>query len=178
MESRAVAFEDVERAFVRAASDPAFWPSAMDVAARASGSVGAIMIPGIGRQQGFPGSTQLLPVIDHYIAEGWSENDFRNRGVPIMLQKGITVDLDFATEDEILTHPYWRGFLSKFNLRWFAGILLRVGEDVWCLSLQRSADQEPFSLDEQAELRKWGPRLSTILSLGQEIAKARLNGAR
>jgi hypothetical protein len=58
-----------------AAVDPTCW----DAAAKATGSVGAIVLPVRGRTPQFAGSPSILPAIDAYARNGWVHRDERYR---------------------------------------------------------------------------------------------------
>ena len=37
---------------------------------------------------------------------------------------------------------YYQQFLRPHKMRWFAGVKVGDGEDVWCLSIQRTIEQD------------------------------------
>jgi hypothetical protein len=72
----------VAEAFACAAIDPTRWNTAMEVAAKATGSFGAILLPVRGRTPSMPLSDSMHPAADRYIHEGWVHRDERYRSLP------------------------------------------------------------------------------------------------
>jgi hypothetical protein len=64
-------FGGLTEAFMAAAVDPTRWDAAMNAAAEATGSVGALLLPVRGRSPEFAGSASILPAIDAYVRNGW-----------------------------------------------------------------------------------------------------------
>ncbi len=167
----AVAFGDfatLSDAFMAAAADPSRWDAAMDAAAKATGSCGAILVPIRGRTPDVPISASMQPVMDDYFRDGWVQRDERYRCVPTLMRNGVATDFDFTTREEMARHAYYQELLGPRGLRWFAGVRVGDGEDVWALALQRSAVQYPFSPGELQRLA----RLSRALSGAAELARA------
>ena len=155
-------------AFAAASLDPSLWESAMNNAARATGSVGAVLLPVQGRVPGVPVSASVAEMISTYFREGWSSQDQRERGLRTMVRRGVMSDLDFVAPGEVERSAYYQDFLGRFGLRWFAGIKIVVGEDLWCLAIQRSIEQGPFLGDDLVRLAE----CSTALSCSAEVARA------
>jgi DNA-binding CsgD family transcriptional regulator len=65
-------------------------------------------------------------------------------------------------------HPYYQEFLRPHGLHWFAGVRILCGEKLWVLSIQRTAQQQPFSPAEKERL----VRLAHSLPTGVAIARA------
>jgi hypothetical protein len=137
-------FGTLTEAFMAAAVDPTRWDAAMDAAAKATSSVGAILLPVRGRTPQFAGSPSILPAIDAYVRNGWVHRDERYRSLPIFFQRGVACDLDFTTPEEMARSAYYQEFLAPHGLRWFAGVKVGNREDVWYLSIQRSIADGPF----------------------------------
>ena len=53
-------------------------------------------------------------------------------------------------------------------MRWFAGVKVEAGDDLWCLSIQRSLQQGPFSPTELEQLASLSGRLAS----GAAVARA------
>ncbi|WKL24344.1 hypothetical protein Q1M63_01640 (plasmid) [Sinorhizobium meliloti] len=113
--------EAIERAFVEAAVDPTKWKEAMTVAARATGSTGALLFDAQSHLPGIPQSENMEAATEAYIQGGWSERDVRYGILSRLLQKGVATDLDLFTADQIERHPYYQEFLAPHKLRRFAG---------------------------------------------------------
>jgi DNA-binding CsgD family transcriptional regulator/PAS domain-containing protein len=124
-----------------------------------------------------PFSESLGAATEEYFDRGWVEQDLRYRGIPKLLKTGIVCDLDFMTQDEIKRSPYYQEFLGREGLRWFAGVKIMAGEDAWCLSIQRSIDQGPFSKEELESLATLSAPLSSAATTARALGYARAEGA-
>ena len=105
---------------------------------------------------------------DAYLSGGWHLRDERRNGAAIMKKNGVVDDLEIFDLDQIKKHPYYQEFLAPVGLRWFAGIKVACGDDLWCLSVQRSIEQTPFSAEEKRKLA----RLSKSLSSAAAVSRA------
>lgn len=166
----------VHRAFAEAPFDTEGWVPALETLTRAAGAWGAALIPVRGRVPGFPVTQLVQPLFAQYIEEGWYRNDFRERGIPHLLRTGVTTDLDFVSQDEIAQEPYYQELLRPHGNQWFAGVALRADEDVWCLSIYRTAKQGPFVGAEREQLRKLVEPLSSVARLSRKVAGIRVAG--
>jgi DNA-binding CsgD family transcriptional regulator len=170
-------FDATAAAFVRAAVDPTQWASAMEVAAEATDSFGAMLIPFHHRLPNLPRSTSMEPVIEDYVGKGWIESDERRRSIPMLLRRGVATDLDFMTTAQISRHPYYQELLAPHGLRWFAGVYVACGEDQWCLALQRSIQQGPFLPQEIKRLAALSEKLGSAAALARALGHARAEAA-
>jgi DNA-binding CsgD family transcriptional regulator/PAS domain-containing protein len=119
----------------------------------------------------------MLASAEQYFREGWYLRDERNYGVDIMMQRGVVDDLDISHLDKIKRHPYYQEFLAPHGLRWFSGVRIAAGEDIWCLSIQRGINQGPFSKAEKSRLARMSDRLSTSAVLARALGVASAAGA-
>jgi DNA-binding CsgD family transcriptional regulator len=165
--------QNIAASFSAATFEPSLWEKAMDTAAEATGSVGSVLLPIKGRVPGVPVSPSVAEMISTYFREGWSPVDQRARGLPAMLRRGVMSDLDFLAEDELGRSPYYQDFLGRFGLRWFAGIKVAAGDDIWCLAIQRSIQQGPFTSGELSRLSSISGRLSATAEVAQALGLAR-----
>jgi DNA-binding CsgD family transcriptional regulator len=94
----------------------------------------------------------------------------------MMRARGIAVDQDFTSQDEIAQLPYYQDLLASRSLRWFAGIGFEVKGRLWCLSLQRTVAQGLYAPDEQQRLAALSPLLRRAALLTSVVEKARLAG--
>ena len=174
------AFRDlaqIEDSFASAALDPSRWNAAMDTAARATGSLGAIMLPLKGRLPLFPLSAAMHPIIDAYIREDWARRDERYRSIPALLTRGVSTDLDFTTPEEMRRLPFYQELLAPHGLWWFAGVKVGDGEDVWVLVLNHTAAQGPFTPSEVRRLVMLSRSLSSAAELARAFGFARMEAA-
>ena len=170
-------FASLTDAFMTAAVDPSRWDTAMDAAAKATGSFGAILVPIRGRTPALPTSASMQAVMDNYFCDGWAQHDERYRCLPVFMQKGVATEFDFTTPEEMARSAYYQELLRPYGLRWFAGVKVGDGEDVWGLSLQRSAEQGPFSPRELQRLAQLSRCLAGAAELAGAFGSARLEAA-
>jgi DNA-binding CsgD family transcriptional regulator len=164
-------------ALANAAVDPSRWNEAMEVTAQASGAFGALLLPLRGRQPEFPMTDSLRRAAETYVGDGWIHRDVRYGCVPAIVRRGVATEFDFTTADEIARHPYYQEFQAPFGLRWFAGVKVGSGDDIWALSIQRSISQGPFSPAEIKELAVLSCSLAGIIELARAFGSARIDGA-
>ena len=146
--------EIVEKAFQKAATDPSHWQLALESLTRSTESYGAVLFPVTGGPDfKMPHTEEMGPSLDAYFRNGWYQRDERYKGASTLMANGVVDDLDIFSTEAIDQHPYYQEFLAPFKLRWFAGLKVAVGEDVWCISLQRRTDQGPFLAEEKSALR-------------------------
>ncbi|UPK40777.1 helix-turn-helix transcriptional regulator (plasmid) [Bradyrhizobium sp. 186] len=170
--------EPVERAFADAALDPASWVKALDTATALTESFGAILLPIKGGLiPNVPFTERMSESADTYFGQQWYLRDERNRGIDIMMQRGVADDLDISSANQIKRHPYYQEFLAPHGLRWFAGVGVACGDDLWCLSLQRTIEQGPFSETEKGQLALLSSRLAGSAALARAMGCAATNGA-
>ncbi|WP_457104462.1 helix-turn-helix transcriptional regulator [Methylobacterium sp. P5_C11] len=168
----AVFREDLEEAVV----DPARWQDLAERTVRASGSEGALLLRS--DRMGIESlcTASLAEASRRYFDEGWHRDDYRLRGLPYMQARGITVDQDFTSPEEVARLPFYQDLLASHRLRWFAGIGFAVKGRLWCLSLQRTSAQGPYELHEQSRLATLSPLFRRAALLTAMVEKARLAG--
>jgi hypothetical protein len=160
---------NIERAFAEAAVDPLKWDDAMEIAAATVSASGAVLLPVMGAQlPKVPQSHRAAEANETYFKQRWYEQDERSKGIPLLMRKGLVDDLDLFKTDYIKRNAFYQEFLAPFGFRWFAGIRVATQDDAWCLSIQRTIEQGPFSADEKRKLA----RLSETLSASAALAKA------
>jgi DNA-binding CsgD family transcriptional regulator len=170
-------FGSLTEAFMTAAVNPTRWDAAMDAAANATGSFGAILVPIRGRTPGFPLSDSVRRISETYVRDGWVHRDERYRSVPMLMRRGVGCEFDFTTPEEIARDPYYQEFLAPYGQRWFAGVKIGEAENIWILSLQRSIAQGPFSLDELDRLAALSRRLASAAQLARAFGFACIEAA-
>jgi len=164
-------------AFMAAAVDPMRWDAAMDAAARATNSFGAILLPVRGRTPTVPTSRSMLPTMEAYAREGWAHKDERYRSLPVFMRRGVACDFDFTTPEAMARSPFYQELLRPQGLEWFAAVKVGDGADVWGLSLQRSAGQGPFSPQELERLAALSHSLGGAAELARAFNFARIEAA-
>src|SRR4051812_17605964 len=96
-----VSFAHAAQSLMDAALDPTRWPAASDILADYANAVGVVILPVKGRCPGTAHSASLGEGLETYFSDGWHLRDERNRGLPLIRSKGIFVDQDFASRDEM-----------------------------------------------------------------------------
>jgi DNA-binding CsgD family transcriptional regulator/PAS domain-containing protein len=167
----------VEAAFVEAATDSSRWTAAMDAAAAVTGGAGALLLPIRGRLPNVPFSESIGELFESYFRDGWYQRDERYRGIGTMVRRGAFGDLDFISADEIATNAYYQEFHAAHGFRWFGGVKIAFGDDLWVLAIQRTIAQGPFTPEEIEKLAKLSPQLSTAGSLARALGFARVDAA-
>jgi DNA-binding CsgD family transcriptional regulator/PAS domain-containing protein len=122
-------------------------------------------------------SPRLGEVHEVYIRDGWIHRDERYRAAPIFLRNNAAGDLDYMTSDAIRKHPYYQEFLAPFGMQWAALVKVAAGEDLWCLSIQRTIDDGPFSAAELKKLAAVSESLSSAAALAPALGFARAEAA-
>jgi DNA-binding CsgD family transcriptional regulator len=168
----------IDKAFADAALDPSLWVKALDIVTSLTESQGAILVPAKGDGlPNIPFTQSMSAAIESYFRDGWHLRDVRTLGLDTMARCGVVDDLDISNFDGIKRHPYYQEFLAPQGLRWFAGVRVASGEDLWCLSIQRTIDQGPFSEVEKRQLAKLSDRLSASAALARALGAATATGA-
>jgi DNA-binding CsgD family transcriptional regulator len=163
----------VEEAFSAAAIDPARWTEALECIAAETESTGALLLPVTGDRIPNAAVTEgLARGAESYFRDGWHLHDQRYHGVPKMCQFGVVDDLDCISADEIKRHPFYQEFLASVGLRWFAGVSMRAGDDIWCVSINRSIVRGPFSVSEKRQLAELSGKLASAGALAQAFGVA------
>jgi DNA-binding CsgD family transcriptional regulator len=171
-------FDAIERSFADAAAQPALWNKAMDVIAAETGSAGTILFP---PQElvipTVPSSEAVRRCTETYFREGWHTRDERFRGWNTIMQSGVADDFDIISPDEMKRHPYYQEFLQPHGLQYFAGVRMAAGDDLWCVSIQRSAQQGPFSPKEMLTLATLSKKIAGAAALARALGLASANAA-
>jgi DNA-binding CsgD family transcriptional regulator len=171
-------FGPAEQEFAEAGLDPTRWVKALTSVAAATGSFGAVMLPLAGDAlPNVPYTENVSEVMETYFRDGWHLQDERMRTVPTLMQRGVADDFDGHSADEIARHPYYQEFLAPHRLRWYAGIKIACGDDLWAVALQRTIDQGPFSAEEKDELARISSRLSTGAAIARALSASAATGA-
>jgi DNA-binding CsgD family transcriptional regulator len=149
----------------------------MDAAAKATSSFGAILVPIKGRLPHFPMSDGMQPSADAYLRGGWINRDVRYRSLPALFRRGAATEFDFTSVEEIAREPFYQEFLQPHKLRWFCGLKVGEHDQVWCLSIQRSIEQGPFTPNEVGRLAALSRSLGGAAELARAFGFARIEGA-
>lgn len=167
----------IDSLFWGAAYRKAAWRPAIDAVAAALGARGSWLLPLTDRRPGAPHSATLGGLVHDYFQQGWFDRDYRFEGIPILLRRGMLVDQDLGSTAMLARQPSY-AFLSKHKLRWFAAIPFEASGETWAFSVHRTDQQGPFTLDEQASLRRVQAVVDRATKLSALMAEARLEGVK
>jgi DNA-binding CsgD family transcriptional regulator/PAS domain-containing protein len=164
--------------FAPAAFDPAQWMPALDRLTDAVGATGVVLIPFNveDRPLGSVATEGAGEVVHRWAKEGWYAHDLRARTIPKLLSTGIAVDQDTITEEEMRRSPYYNELIGPCGLQWWAGVAFSAGDAKWCMSIQRSAAQGPFTPAEQGQLAVLRGPLTTVATIARELGFAQAHG--
>jgi DNA-binding CsgD family transcriptional regulator len=170
--------DTIERSFADAAFEPALWGKAMDTISAETGSVGTILFPPQGVViPGSPSSEAIQRCVETYFKDGWHERDERFRGWNTMIRRGVADDFDIISPENMKQHPYYQEFLQPHDLQYFAGVKMAAADDLWCVSVQRSSQQGPFSPSEIQKLCTLSKRIASAAALARALGLASANAA-
>jgi DNA-binding CsgD family transcriptional regulator len=170
--------ELVEQGFAEASLDPSLWVKALNNVTTLTKSAGALLLPLTGSTiQNVPFTERLGEATEVYFRDNWHLRDERYRGISLMVARGVIDDLDCISADGMKKHHYYQEFLRPAGLRWFAGVKVSCGDELWCLSIQRAIDQDPFSESEKNQLAELSNRLSTSAAMARALGASAAAGA-
>ena len=157
-------------------SDPAGWSHVLAEIAKAAGAMGAGLIPRAAAA-GALASPNLEDCLTAYFAEGWFDEsrESRKRILQLQFRGKVVFDQDIIACDQIGCSSFFDGFLPRFDGKWWAGIPIRSGSDVWCLALHRSRTQGQFSESERAAFEHLSSRLNEIAGIAEVVGHALLS---
>ncbi|MBB3164930.1 hypothetical protein [Rhizobium laguerreae] len=154
---------------------PERWAGTLEAISRATGSVGAHIMPAAGKfSPGFLTTPNLLEPFDVYFAEDWYKRDFRERGISVALAKGIVIEHDIASEDEFRRQEFYTEFLARFGLRYSVMIGFTSGDTLLSLNLQRRVDDHPFDREEERILLAMRSKLTASAEIIRSLQAAKI----
>jgi len=166
----------VER-LAQAALDPSLWGSgALVEISRHFGASGAALIPVKARVPFFPTTPSIEAMARQYFTEEWFKHDQRERGLSVMRSRGLFVDQDFASPDEIKKTAFYQDFAGRHQATWSVGLRLLVGSDEWVLVLYRSEKQGSFETSEYRSLLQMAAEARQTATLSHHLSYGRALG--
>ena len=160
-----------------AALDQSLWVSVLEEICRASGSIGAHIVPLDNRfSPGVPATPSVMEAMDAYFREGWDKRDLRFSFAPVAAAKGITVEHDHFTDAEMERLPYYKDFLGKYGFRYSAMIAFRYQQNLLSLGLQRGVKDEPFDSEDEKILVRMQSHLTSAMQVMHGIEKRHVDG--
>ena len=163
----------VESAFAAAAISPAAWTGALDVVSKETGAYGAVLLPISGDTlPNVPHTASIAGSYETYFKDHWYLRDERNNALPVLMRTGVADDFDAVPAEQLKRHPYYQEFLAPHGLRWFAGVRVSSGPDMWVISIQRSIQQGPFTAEEKQTLRRLSRSLPACIGMAKALGSA------
>ena len=149
----------------------------MAVAAQVTGSTGAALLPVRGHLPNIPISQSVGELFEAYFRDGWYQTDPRYAGIPALIRRGVMSDFDVGPPEEFVRTPIYRELCAPLGLRWVAGVKVAAGDDLWCLAIQRSADEGPFDPQDMRRLSALSRTLSAAAATARAFGFARAEAA-
>ncbi|MEN3148864.1 helix-turn-helix transcriptional regulator [Neorhizobium sp. IRAMC:178] len=161
---------------LEAAVDPSLWPKILNRITAATGSFGANIIPANARSPDLIIATESVrPCLEDYFANGWHINEWRVRGIPLMMRDGTMRDQQYTTRDQFEHLDYYR-FQAKHGIGRTCIVGFSSPEDLICLTLHRSLDSDVFSDEEAAVFQKARERLMASAMIMRGMSASRIGG--
>ncbi|MBB3658272.1 DNA-binding CsgD family transcriptional regulator [Rhizobium sp. BK650] len=161
---------------LEAALVPANWERTLEQISQATCSAGAHILPVRGKfPSGFLSTPNLLDAFQVYFEEDWYKHDFRERGLPVAMNKGVVIEHDIAGEEEFNHHSFYTDFLARFGLRYSAMIGFAAGDTMLSLNLQRRIEDQPFDRADERLLVKMQSSLTVAAEIIRALHTARID---
>lgn len=161
---------------LEAAVDPSLWPKILDRLTAATGSFGANIIPANARSPDLIIATESVrPCLEDYFANGWHINEWRARGIPLMMRDGTMRDQQYTTRDQFEHLDYYR-FQAKHGIGRTCIIGFSSPEDLLCLTLHRTLGSDVFSDEEAAVFQNARERLMASAMIMRGMSASRIGG--
>jgi DNA-binding CsgD family transcriptional regulator len=154
----------IETAFSEAATNPAAWAWALDVVAAQTEACGAVLIPIAGNlPPNLPCSDRVNGSVRYFLRGARPIQDELSDGRHVTFRNGV----DHLQNADEMNIPAQDLFAPVEG--WWAGIKVECGDRSWCLSIQRSLQQQPFSPEEKCELAQLSKSLSWAATISRNI---------
>lgn len=162
---------------LEAAIDPMRWPDILDNLVSATGSFSAHLTPTSAITPDTVVCTDSMKAgIKEYFADGWHLNDWRLRGIPVLMRTGTARDQEYSSREDFERNPFYR-FQAKHRIgkSCIIGFTAAPGE-LLALTLHRTLEQDFYSDQEAAVLQRVGMRLAGCAKIAQAISSQRVAG--
>ncbi|MBL0372506.1 helix-turn-helix transcriptional regulator [Rhizobium sp. KVB221] len=161
---------------LEAAADHSLWPEILQGISEATGSFGANIIPTAERLPGLVIATESVgPVLEEYFDDGWHQNDWRLKALPLLVGPGTACDQQYTSDDEFRELGYYR-FQAKYGIGRSCMIGFSSEQDLLSLTLHRTLASEFFGEAEVAVLRMMRDRLMAAALLMRSLSAKRVEG--
>jgi len=169
---------DAVAAVYAAATAPVLWPQTLEAIAASFGDHAAnLFYIRDDNSYGMVVSPTLLEAQREYDA-GWWRHDIRTmRAIEYGYAEGVEAitDRHVASDEEIASHPFYRDFVRRHGLGWFAGVPISPDpRAILAITIQRSCAAQPYS-DEELALATWlGRHAEQALRLSARLLTAEM----
>ncbi len=159
----------------RAAFEPTLWRDALQSLARATGGMGAAMIPITPQSTaGLVVSPELQEANVEYEREWWRHDSRVLRIYSRKLSGGVCCEAELFTEDELARDPLRQEFLRAYGIGAFAAQLVTpLPNFVVAFSVQRALEEGQFERRELETLKLLGKHAARALVISTYLAAAR-----
>lgn len=174
---RKKALEHAVGLFFDAVADPAQWPAAIDVLARAMDAEGGLVFSTDKDLPFLGGSSPLSGMMDAYVRDNWHPLNPRVMPEPFRVFDGFIADHDLLAGRDFSRDPYYQDFLKQQGLMWGAGTRLWLTDDQQpvLLTLERSSAAGQFSPTDLADLGQVRTDLVRALTVTRTLGFRRLD---
>jgi len=169
-------FSKFEQSLSKAVDNAKYWQDVCDDVSRIFGAVGSVIASFKAEERGpwLVHSKSLDNALSVYVKDGWHENDFRQRGLDIGIQKGYFTDHDLISAEEMEAIPYYRDFLFKQGLGSCIIILIDTPNGIWALCVQDKKGRPPLSDDEIRTILHIKNRLTSATDIAAKRSSRKL----
>ncbi|UXS05302.1 helix-turn-helix transcriptional regulator [Agrobacterium tumefaciens] len=155
--------------FQDAAVEPERWPLLMESISVASGAAGVNIMSPAERSSvcGILFTDSLARIMEAYLRDEWYTRDHRARFIPLMKRRGVVLEADIASSEDIQSLEYYR-FMASHGFQQTAVINFTSGTDDFFLVLQRRYGDGGFEDRDRAHFVALQSQLQTssrIMSL-------------
>ncbi|WFU07444.1 helix-turn-helix transcriptional regulator (plasmid) [Rhizobium sp. CB3171] len=160
-----------------AAIAPDRWIGVLDGVCRATGSIGAHIVPLTERfDPGVPATPSVMEAMDAYFREGWDQRDIRFSFARYVQSKGVAVEHDHVSESEMNRLPYYNDFLGRHGFRYSCMVGFYYGTNLLSFGLQRGVGDQPFDRNDERILVRMQSRLTTAMQVFHGLQSAKQVG--
>ena len=160
-----------------AAVDSALWSVFLEEIAEATGSYAASIVP---FDRLSPSTTlvtrNITAASEEYYQAGWPSSDWNLHARNLLTRDGIARTQQFTPPEFLDKHDFFR-FMGKHALRYSCLIEWHaVQNEMLCLGLHRTPDQQPYSDEEAAILLGIRERLMVAARMAYRVSQNRISG--
>lgn len=163
--------------FQDAAVEPERWPSLIEDISAASGAAGLNIMAPAGRSSvcGLLFTDSLARIMEAYLSEAWNTRDHRARYIPLMKRRGVVLEGDFASREDLESLEYYK-FMASHGFHQTAVVNFTSGADDFFLVLQREYGSGGFENEDRAHFAALQSQLQTSSRILSLFSKSEMHG--